>query len=62
MEGAKKNVEKVLDYPTQVVLIVDDTNLMRAMHKKYLMELGFHEDNLYQAENGLLGFKKLEIN
>jgi len=47
-------MEHSLDLKTLNVLIVEDTSLMRAMHRKNLAELGFSKDNLYEAENGQL--------
>ena len=53
-------MEKELTYPNKIVLIVDDTALMRAMHKKHLLALGLSEDNIYEAEDGQKGFVKLD--
>ena len=53
-------MEKELEYPTQIVLVIDDTALMRAMHRKHLLALGFHEDNIIEADDGLKGFGKLD--
>ena len=50
--------EKV--YADKIALIVDDTALMRAMHKKHLIGLGFDENNIYEADDGLKGFIKLD--
>lgn len=53
-------MEHSLDFSQMNVLIVDDTALMRAMHKKNLIELGFAEKNISQAENGQAGFVRLQ--
>lgn len=45
-------MEHNLDLTQMNVLIVDDTSLMRAMHRKNLQDLGFQKDNLYEADNG----------
>lgn len=47
-------------YPDHIILVIDDTALMRAMHRKYLVELGFNDENIYEAEDGLKGFVKLD--
>ncbi len=41
------------------VLIIDDTSLMRASHKKMLMTMGIKEDNMAFAENGAEGLSEL---
>lgn len=53
-------MEHSLDLTQMNVLIVDDTSLMRAMHRKNLSELGFLKDNLYEAENGQVAFGVLQ--
>lgn len=47
-------------YPSKIILIVDDTALMRAMHKKYLIALGVDASNIYECEDGQKGFIKLD--
>ncbi|OFZ38565.1 MAG: hypothetical protein A2504_11125 [Bdellovibrionales bacterium RIFOXYD12_FULL_39_22] len=43
----------------RIILVVDDTALMRANHKKMLLGLGIKEGNLYLAEDGAMALSEL---
>lgn len=42
-----------------VVLVIDDTSMMRANHKKMLTTMGISENNITFAENGAEGLASL---
>ncbi len=43
---------EVFRLDSRIILVVDDTSLMRANHKRMLMNIGFKESNLYFANDG----------
>jgi two-component system chemotaxis response regulator CheY len=49
-----------LDFSQAHVIITDDTGMMRAMHKKYLTELGFLVTHLHVGEDGEQGLTLLK--
>lgn len=48
------------NYNSKNVLIIDDALVVRDVIYKYLLEMGFHNDGIYKAENGSEGLELLQ--